>query len=329
MEYKATPLDIKATSDEGVVEGYFSVFDNLDDGGDITHRGAFTKTLQERGHRVKVFFAHIWDRLIAPPPEVLKEDDTGLFARFKIILSTFWGREAWELIKHGAMTEGSYGYKAIKFDYGDNGQRHLRENMLLELSPVALGMNALTSIRAVKRALEGKPYPNEHACRLRDPGDFQVDSFRRVSRESGGKKYSIIMGRLKGEDTMTEQAYRYAKDTWDAAAARKHCNSHDGASFEAASGKGRDIMWPPALAVCDPDFQIAQLAAFVERIKEGGALVTADPDRVREALGALDALVSEFKEHCASTAAEPVIDHSPLLVARYRMAELAMHRLVN
>lgn len=78
-----------------------------------------------------------------------------------------------------------------------------------------------------------KPYPNEHACRLRDPGDFQEDSFRRTSREHEGKKYSVIMGRLKGEDTMTEQAYRYPKDTWTAAEARTHCYDHDGA-FEAA-----------------------------------------------------------------------------------------------
>lgn len=77
------------------------------------------------------------------------------------------------------------------------------------------------------------PFPNEHACRLRSPGDFKPESFRRVSRKHNGKKYSIIMGRLKGETTMTEQAYRYPKDTWDAGEARTHCKDHDG-RFEAA-----------------------------------------------------------------------------------------------
>ncbi len=79
------------------------------------------------------------------------------------------------------------------------------------------------------------PYPNEHSCRLRDPGDFQADSFRRMSRESDGKRYDAIMGRLKGEDTMTDQAYRYPKDTWTEAEARKHCKEHDGILFEPAS----------------------------------------------------------------------------------------------
>jgi len=78
------------------------------------------------------------------------------------------------------------------------------------------------------------PYPNEHTCRLRDPDDFQPDSFRRVERKHDGKKYSIIMGRLKGEETMTEQAYRYDKEIWTEAMARQHCQDHDG-SFEPAS----------------------------------------------------------------------------------------------
>jgi len=81
-----------------------------------------------------------------------------------------------------------------------------------------------------------KPYPNEHSCRLRDPGDFEDGSFRRTTREHEGKKYSIIMGRLQGEDTMTEQAYRYGKDTWSAADARSHCKSHDG-TFEGAANE--------------------------------------------------------------------------------------------
>jgi len=80
---------------------------------------------------------------------------------------------------------------------------------------------------------EGKPYPNEHACRLRNPADFDKDSFRRTQRKHDGKVYSVIMGKLKGEDSMTEQAYRYAKDTWRADDARTHCQKHGGSFHEA------------------------------------------------------------------------------------------------
>jgi len=81
-----------------------------------------------------------------------------------------------------------------------------------------------------------KPFPNEHSCRLRNPDDFKEGSFRRTSRTSDGKKYSVIMGRLNGETTMTEQAYRYDKEAWQAGEARTHCKEHEG-SFEAASPK--------------------------------------------------------------------------------------------
>ena len=82
-----------------------------------------------------------------------------------------------------------------------------------------------------------KPYPNEHSCRLRDPGDFQKGSFRSYERDHNGKKYRVIAGRLKGKTTMTEQAFRYPKDTWTASDAKAHCKDHNGIAFEPASGK--------------------------------------------------------------------------------------------
>jgi ATP-dependent Clp endopeptidase proteolytic subunit ClpP len=81
------------------------------------------------------------------------------------------------------------------------------------------------------------PFPNEHACRVRDPGKFQKGSFRRISRKSEGKTLDIIIGRLKGKTTTTTQAFRYPKDEWSASEARKHCKDHDGKSFEPATGK--------------------------------------------------------------------------------------------
>jgi len=88
-----------------------------------------------------------------------------------------------------------------------------------------------------------KPYPQEHACRLKSPSLFQDDSFRRTTRKHDGKEYSIISGRLKGETTMTEQAYRYSKDDWSAAQARSHCKEHEG-TFEAAKQEAKVISLP-------------------------------------------------------------------------------------
>jgi hypothetical protein len=78
-----------------------------------------------------------------------------------------------------------------------------------------------------------KPYPNFHACSLRDSGDFQDDTIRTTKRKHDGKEYSVLMGKLEGATSMTEQSYRYDKDTWDEEDARTHCKDHEG-KFEAA-----------------------------------------------------------------------------------------------
>ena len=79
------------------------------------------------------------------------------------------------------------------------------------------------------------PYSDEHACRVRDPGDFRRGSFRRVRRKSGARPLDAVMGRLSEDGSaMVLQSYRYPKDDWTAAQARRHCRDHEGAMFEPA-----------------------------------------------------------------------------------------------
>ncbi|HIJ70667.1 MAG TPA: S49 family peptidase [Planctomycetes bacterium] len=90
------------------------------------------------------------------------------------------------------------------------------------------------------------PYENEHSCRLRDPDDFKEDSFRRTRRKHNGRPYSVIMGRLKGEETMTEQAYRYRKQDWSESEAKSHCEDHNGSFHPAAKdSEGRAVFGLP------------------------------------------------------------------------------------
>ncbi|HUW08773.1 MAG TPA: hypothetical protein VM537_03545 [Anaerolineae bacterium] len=87
------------------------------------------------------------------------------------------------------------------------------------------------------------PLPNEHSCRIRDPGDFQEGSFRRIQGGTkggkgprDGKRLSIIIGRLKGETSTTTQTFRYPVGTWTEAQAREHCKENGG-RFEAAAAQ--------------------------------------------------------------------------------------------
>lgn len=83
------------------------------------------------------------------------------------------------------------------------------------------------------------PYPNEHSARVRDPGDFESDSFRvkKLPKSKGGKGgVRMIMGRLKGEKTMTVQAYRFPKSLYTPEEAKQWLKDNDVKyiSFEAA-----------------------------------------------------------------------------------------------
>jgi hypothetical protein len=80
----------------------------------------------------------------------------------------------------------------------------------------------------------GLPYPNEHACRLKDPDTLDIVGSE--ERKHGEKTYRVIFGKPKDDKDAgsVEQAYRYPKDSWDVDDARNHCADHDG-SFEAAS----------------------------------------------------------------------------------------------
>lgn len=117
------------------------------------------------------------------------------------------------------------------------------------------------------------PFKNEHACRLRDPGDFQDGSFRSQTRDHEGKEYRAIMGRLKGQDSMTDQAFRYKKSSWSADQARSHCSGHNG-TFEAAIDESAvnpllpmfdDDEPAPQQATDDKRFSVSDLETLLQR----------------------------------------------------------------
>jgi len=76
------------------------------------------------------------------------------------------------------------------------------------------------------------PYPNEHACRLKDPAQFKA--CRRTERTSEGKVYGVLTCERKTlPGRWQEQAFRYSREIWSEAAARAHCERHQG-RFEGA-----------------------------------------------------------------------------------------------
>ena len=186
MEHKTFPaFQIKLDADQGIVEHVVAVFGNIDLGGDIIHPGAFTKTIRERGTKIRCLDQHKTDSILAVigkpleireisraqlPPDVqaANPDATGgLYVKTKFLLDTPEGAGAFARIKAGAVDEYSIGYDAMDSDYGKTTKdgkemtvRNLRTIKLWEYSPVVFGMNPVTVTLSAKEApfSEAKPW---------------------------------------------------------------------------------------------------------------------------------------------------------------------------
>ena len=146
-------LSIKADSEDGSFIGYASIFGNKDLGGDVVEEGAFVKSLRKRkAKQVKMLWQHKTDMPIGVYDRI-SEDGDGLKVSGRLALGTQGGRDAYELLKMGAIDGLSIGYKAdpAKQYYDDRKRkRHLKEVDLMEISLVTFPMNPKATIQAVK-----------------------------------------------------------------------------------------------------------------------------------------------------------------------------------
>jgi len=151
MLYKSIPLTLKAApGEDGVFEGYASVFGVVDQGMDVVERGAFAKTLGTR--KVKMLWQHDTSHPIGTW-ESISEDDHGLFVRGRIIPEVEKGREAIALLKAGAIDSMSIGYRTMEAEASTangRGVRKLTEIDLFEISLVTFPMLPDAKVTDVK-----------------------------------------------------------------------------------------------------------------------------------------------------------------------------------
>jgi len=176
--------------EERMIKGYFAVCGNFD-GKDIIDKGAFKKTLQEQGHRVKSFWIHDFFEPIGKPKELKEvsrgklpqkllerapEATGGLYAELKIS-RTRRGDEALTLAKDGVLDEGSIGFDTVKEgkvvheELDGMEVRHIKELKLYDVSPVPLAMNPAAIITDVKSAWEEKVEETDDFIHVPAPGE--------------------------------------------------------------------------------------------------------------------------------------------------------------
>ena len=143
-------MEIKSLNEKGEIEGYASVFGELDRNGDIVERGAFKKAIKEfsAGKKPKLLWQHDTTEPIGIIDELF-EDNHGLFVKAHLLMELPKAKEAYLLLKNKALDNFSIGYR-IRNHFIKNNQKHLTDIELLEISIVTFPACESATIDEVK-----------------------------------------------------------------------------------------------------------------------------------------------------------------------------------
>jgi len=158
FQTKNISLEIKDIDTAGRrVQVALSKFGNVDSDGDVITRGAFSKSIQERGHesqsnrKIKFLRYHDFEHQIGVFTK-LEETADGLLAYGDLGRSTK-GNDAFLDYQDGIITEHSIGFQTIndKIEVREDGTQLLKEVILWEGSAVTFGSNSETPVFSVSK----------------------------------------------------------------------------------------------------------------------------------------------------------------------------------
>lgn len=164
-QIKGENTSIKDLSlDKKEVAIYLAHFGNIDSDNDLIVKGAFKKSLQERGvdstsnRKIAFLRYHDWEKPIGKFTK-LEEDDNGLFAVAKLSDTTL-GKDALIDYEEGIIREHSIGFKYIqdKIKWVEDATKEMggywliSEVALWEGSAVTFGANEMTPVLSVGKS---------------------------------------------------------------------------------------------------------------------------------------------------------------------------------
>lgn len=187
MEQLDFRLEIKQIDEYGRFKGYAATYD-LDLGNDIIERGAFEETRQENP-KVPLLWQHDPSQPIGVT-YLGPEDDYGLPVEGEINLEVTRGREAYALLKQGAMKGLSIGYEAEEETW-EGGIRRLKKIRLWEVSLVTFPMNPKAGVVAVKAVVPFQDLPLASEDRSWDADAARARVARWASSDGSGDKDKV------------------------------------------------------------------------------------------------------------------------------------------
>ncbi len=150
-ERKFTDLVLDEIDADGTFSGYASLFGAVDLGKDMVLRGAFARSIRERGAAgIRMLYQHDPNEPIGVWNE-LKEDTRGLFVRGRLAKDAARAREVLSLMRAGALDGLSIGFRTVKAQNdAKTGVRRIVEADLWEISVVTFPMLPGARVETVK-----------------------------------------------------------------------------------------------------------------------------------------------------------------------------------
>lgn len=152
MNHATFPLDLKSLSEAGQIIGLAAGYGNIDSHGEIFAPGAFAKSIAAIGAagRSPAMLLHHDLRRPAGRWDSFSEDRIGMTVQGTLALDAADGREAYALLKGGALKGLSVGFRPVQAREGKDGTRVITEAELFEVSLVSVPSNPMTQISGVK-----------------------------------------------------------------------------------------------------------------------------------------------------------------------------------
>jgi HK97 family phage prohead protease len=198
-----TPIEVKAVGDAGEIEGYGSIFGNVDNYGEMVMPGAFSASLvdaRRKGRSIKMLWQHNPDQPIGVWSD-LAEDSKGLYVKGQLLIAdSAQAKEAYGLVKAGAMDGLSIGYRLLESEQHADKPNVLTLTKvdLREVSLVTFAANERARVENVKHILAAGEVPTvrEFEEFLRDAGGFS----KRLAAAIAAKATPCLRGEPAGED---------------------------------------------------------------------------------------------------------------------------------
>lgn len=153
IKHISCALQVKALGADGTFAGYASVFNQVDLQNEVVAPDAFGRSLAQWGKQNRMP-AMLWMHDPTQPIGIwlsVKEDSSGLRVEGRLALRTQKGAEAYELLRMGALTGLSIGYRVVASRVDAKRKvRVLTDVDLFEVSLVTFPANEAARVSEVK-----------------------------------------------------------------------------------------------------------------------------------------------------------------------------------